>query len=246
MRLWVRGEITPDTAVGFVARVKACKDDEIIEVLVDSPGCEYSAALSMVAALMNSKAQSTGILLCASSAALQVAVACDRRIAASDGAAFLHDGSMEWTADSRRTANELHAAAESLEQKQRFAEQVLALQTGTPTGIWRCLMGAGTELNAAGMLATGIASEISQWPKSHFVNERSDDWIQRFADIVEATLLRAKDSVAVGFNSELLASHAALSRTILRNVHRFGYRGTAIEEMAQRQLDSAEAALRYA
>ena len=243
MRLWIRGDINEHTATAFAAAVEACEDEEI-EVLIDSAGGLCTAAFSMAAALVRSEVPSTGILLQANSAALFAAIGCDKRIAARDASVLLHDVTLTISEAADVMASDMHAAAEHVEQWQRTTERVLALKTGTPAGLWRLLMGANTTLNAADMLRHGIVSEISRWPRSHFVDERSDDWIQRFADITAATLLRAKNSVAVGFSSELLAGMAATSRSTLRNVQRFGYRGTAIEAMAQRQVDSAEAALR--
>ena len=94
MKVWIRGEITADTAFSFVARVEGCQDDEI-EVLVDSAGGDAVAAFSMAAALVRSEVPSAGTLLRADSAALVAGIGCGKRTAARDASALLHDATIE-------------------------------------------------------------------------------------------------------------------------------------------------------
>ena len=164
-RLAITHEITPATAAAFADRIKASGHEEL-EVLIDCPGGDVDAAFAMANAIHAAKGHTTAILLRADSAALFVSLGADRRIAARDGTALLHNTTIEVPGRVSVTAGELRTAAANTERTQLDVSRALELETSTPTHLWQRLMAGNTRLNAEAMLKHRLVSAISPWSKA--------------------------------------------------------------------------------
>ena len=164
-RLVIRDEITSATALAFARSVRDTKADEI-EVLIDCTGGEVDASFDMALSLQRFKGRTTALLLKADSAALFVALGVDRRIAARDGIARLHNVTAELAGDQSVNAPELEGAADDLRSYERNISRLLENATGTPAHKWQGWIDAKTTMDAEAMLKHGLVERISRWPKA--------------------------------------------------------------------------------
>ncbi len=163
MKVTIQGEITERLANGFVATLADAGNQEV-DVLIDSPGGQLDAALSMAAAVEAYPGRVDAILIRADSAALSIGMPADTVTCALDGYYLLHPPSIEIPAKVAVTSGEMRAAADSSDVAFRRFSRLLEARSGHTDGFWRLLAAEGRRLSAEKMVEFHLADKVSAYP----------------------------------------------------------------------------------
>lgn len=135
--------------------------DDHLRLIVGSQGGDYDAASQIYEAIRQHPARlKTAFIGEASSGALLIALAADRRVAVRDASILLHVASQAPTDSRRWTAREYFAAARRL---RRIDEEIAAMfsrRTGRPASVFLKEMKSETEAPLAWCLQNKIIHEV--------------------------------------------------------------------------------------